>query len=159
PALAELLSRMTALDPSARPRAAEVAALLREGLAGALTAPDATSTAPTPRAGLPVIPPAPVALLPDATAPHTPFRVPAAPVPAASTSPSAPVPVAPPVQAAVTAHKPATVKVRSARPTPTPSHTASSSPTVSASSGSTAPPAQTPAGGSDSTSTPAQDPG
>jgi tRNA A-37 threonylcarbamoyl transferase component Bud32 len=52
PALADLLSRMTALDPSARPRAEEVAAALRGDLAGAITAPDAEHTAEVPRAVL-----------------------------------------------------------------------------------------------------------
>ncbi|MGN6743171.1 MAG: serine/threonine-protein kinase [Amnibacterium sp.] len=53
PALAHLLSRMTALDPADRPRAADVAAALREDLAGAITAPDAAHTAPVPRQDLP----------------------------------------------------------------------------------------------------------
>ena len=52
PALADLLSRMTALDPSARPRAEEVAAALRGDLVGAITAPDAEHTAQVPRAAL-----------------------------------------------------------------------------------------------------------
>ncbi|WP_162850823.1 serine/threonine-protein kinase [Amnibacterium kyonggiense] len=52
PALADLLSRMTALDPAHRPPAADVAAALRELLVGRVTAPDATQTAPTPVAGM-----------------------------------------------------------------------------------------------------------
>ena len=52
PALADLLSRMTALDPAHRPAAADVADALRDQLVGRVTAPDATQTAPTPVAGL-----------------------------------------------------------------------------------------------------------
>ena len=85
PALADLLSRMTALDPSDRPRAAEVAEALRDGLAGAITVPDAAHTAEVPR--LDVLPdvlpvaPAPVpAALPgeDETLPHERLWTPAA---------------------------------------------------------------------------------
>ena len=74
PALADLLSRMTALDPAHRPAAADVASALREQLVGRVTAPDAAQTAPTPVAGL-----AAAALPrphPDATAPQEPFFTP-----------------------------------------------------------------------------------
>ena len=54
PALADLLSRMTALDPERRPAAADVAAMLRGRLVGGVVAPDAVQTAPTPIAGLPM---------------------------------------------------------------------------------------------------------
>jgi serine/threonine protein kinase len=52
PALADLLSRMTALDPDHRPPAEDVASALRELLVGRVTTPDATQTAPTPIGGL-----------------------------------------------------------------------------------------------------------
>ncbi|MCU1474017.1 serine/threonine-protein kinase [Amnibacterium sp.] len=55
PGLADLLSRMTALDPGDRPRAAEVAEALHEQLAGAITVPDATHTVEVPRADLPSV--------------------------------------------------------------------------------------------------------
>jgi serine/threonine protein kinase len=51
--LAELLSRMTALDPEVRPTAAEVADALRGDLVGAMTAPEATSTARIPVVAVP----------------------------------------------------------------------------------------------------------
>ena len=54
PALADLLSRMTALDPAHRPAATDVAAALRDQLVGRVTAPDAAQTAPTPVAGFAV---------------------------------------------------------------------------------------------------------
>ncbi|WP_345480185.1 serine/threonine-protein kinase [Amnibacterium soli] len=74
PALAELLSRMTALDPAHRPGAADVASALREQLVGRVTAPDAAQTAPTPIAGVAAaVPPVPH---PDATAPQEPFFTP-----------------------------------------------------------------------------------
>ncbi|MDQ1513109.1 MAG: eukaryotic-like serine/threonine-protein kinase, partial [Microbacteriaceae bacterium] len=119
PALAHLLSRMTALDPADRPRAAEVASLLREDLVGAITAPDATSTAPTPRAGLAIVAAAPPA--PDATAPHAPALMPepaddltvakpAAVLAAAAqqrlAARSLPVPLPPPVPATAVAVEP-----------------------------------------------------
>ncbi len=94
PALADLLSRMTALDPSVRPRAGEVADALREDLAGALTAPDAEHTAPVPRAVLTgtgaVVAAAATAAAPpghgspaeeDATLPHQSLWTPAAGIP------------------------------------------------------------------------------
>ena len=74
PALADLLSRMTALDPAHRPPAREVAGALREQLAGRVTAPDAALTAPTPVAGLALATPMPLG--PDATAPQPPTWTP-----------------------------------------------------------------------------------
>ncbi|MBW4042263.1 MAG: serine/threonine protein kinase [Acidobacteria bacterium] len=74
PALADLLSRMTALDPVHRPTAAHVAAALREQLVGRVTAPDAVQTAPTPVAGLSA-----AAMVPrpaDATLPQEPLFTP-----------------------------------------------------------------------------------
>jgi eukaryotic-like serine/threonine-protein kinase len=81
PALADLLSRMTALDPSDRPRAAEVAEALRDELAGAITVPDAAHTAEVPRLDvLPAAPPPLPAALPgeDETLPHDRLWTPAA---------------------------------------------------------------------------------
>ncbi|MGT2427053.1 protein kinase domain-containing protein [Amnibacterium kyonggiense] len=73
PALADLLSRMTALDPAHRPAAAEVTAALRELLVGRVTAPDAALTAPTPIAGLPLFAASGAA---DATQLHEPHFTP-----------------------------------------------------------------------------------
>lgn len=87
PALAELLSRMTALDPAHRPPAGDVAAALRELLVGQVTAPDAAQTAPTPIAGFTA-----AALSPrpgDATLPQEPLFTPSRGMPL-----SGPVPVA-----------------------------------------------------------------
>lgn len=74
PALADLLSRMTALDPVHRPPAHDVAAALREQLVGRVTAPDAAQTAPTPIAGLAAAPLPP--RHPDATLPQEPLLTP-----------------------------------------------------------------------------------
>ncbi len=86
PALADLLSRMTALEPAHRPDAASVAEALRGGLVGRVTAPDAITTAPTPIAGIRAA--APLPPLSDATAPHealwTPSRGMPFPVPAST---------------------------------------------------------------------------
>ncbi|WP_158590068.1 serine/threonine-protein kinase [Amnibacterium setariae] len=86
PALADLLSRMTALDPEHRPSASDVAASLRELLVGRVTAPEAAQTAPTPVAGLvpSPLPPRPA----DATLPQEPFFTPSRGMPL-----SGPVPV------------------------------------------------------------------
>ncbi len=78
PALADLLSRMTALDPSDRPRAAEVAEALRDGLAGAITVPDAAHTAEVPRPDLPLPLPAVPEPGEDETLPHQRLWTPAA---------------------------------------------------------------------------------
>jgi serine/threonine protein kinase len=85
PALADLLSRMTALDPGHRPTASDVASSLRELLVGRVTAPDATQTAPTPIAGFAAQPlPRPA----DATLPQEPLFTPSRGMPL-----SGPVPV------------------------------------------------------------------
>ncbi|WP_375388931.1 protein kinase [uncultured Amnibacterium sp.] len=77
PALAELLSRMTGLDATHRPTAAAVAEALRDQLVGRVTAPDATTTAPTPVGGI-VAPRQAVRRSPgaDVTAPQEPFFTP-----------------------------------------------------------------------------------
>jgi tRNA A-37 threonylcarbamoyl transferase component Bud32 len=74
PALADLLSRMTALDPTHRPAAVDVASALRHLLVGRVTAPDAMQTAPTPIAGLAAAVVRPAAA--DATLPQEPFFTP-----------------------------------------------------------------------------------
>ncbi|MGN6444978.1 protein kinase domain-containing protein [Amnibacterium sp.] len=85
PALADLLSRMTALDPAHRPAAADVATALRGLLVGRVTAPDAAQTAPTPVAGL--LAPVPLLRAADATLPQVPLVTPSRGMPI-----SAPVP-------------------------------------------------------------------
>jgi serine/threonine protein kinase len=87
PALADLLSRMTALDPAHRPPASDVASALRELLVGRVTAPDAAQTAPTPIAGFAA--PALVGRPGDATLPQEPLFTPSRGMPL-----SEPVPVA-----------------------------------------------------------------
>ena len=86
PALADLLSRMTALDPAHRPSAEAVTSALREQLVGRVTAPDAAQTAPTPVAGFAAMP-VPRAHA-DATAPQEPLLTPSRGMPI-----SAPVPL------------------------------------------------------------------
>ena len=74
PALADLLSRMTALDPAHRPAASDVTSALRDQLVGRVTAPDATQTAPTPISGLAAAVAYPRAV--DATLPQEPLFTP-----------------------------------------------------------------------------------